>query len=257
MVGDAGAITYASDVPGLDIIGLGGYQDYPFARASQWGVPAILELLQRIPMAERPEVMAIYPGWWGTLPLWFGEPFAHAVVRGNVICGGADKVLYRPRWRGMTASEHPLSLRAGEQPVDSLDHADLVNEVAHGYQLEGALGFMEMKLLPYPGRETYDLWDAGRIIPQGAVERATLSARAGVAGRLIVRVAPASKGRAEASLNGTALGSFVLLPSDAWQELSVDVPLTVLQDTNQLELHQVEGERIIYHLWLVQESAGP
>lgn len=54
LVGDAGAILYESDRPGLDIIGLGGYHGMPFARAGVHGLPATVELLERMPPRERP-----------------------------------------------------------------------------------------------------------------------------------------------------------------------------------------------------------
>ena len=73
LVGDAGALLYASDLPGLDLIGLGGYHDLPFARAGVHGLGATLELIERMPAADRPDVFAIYPSWWGDLPSWFGR----------------------------------------------------------------------------------------------------------------------------------------------------------------------------------------
>jgi hypothetical protein len=39
LVGDAGALMYASDLPGLDLIGLGGYHDLPFAPACTGSAP--------------------------------------------------------------------------------------------------------------------------------------------------------------------------------------------------------------------------
>jgi hypothetical protein len=68
LVGDAGALLYASDLPGLDLIGLGGYHDLPFARAGINGLGATLELIERIAPQDRPDVFAIYPSWWGDLP---------------------------------------------------------------------------------------------------------------------------------------------------------------------------------------------
>ena len=68
LVGDAGALLYASDRPGLDIIGLGGYHELPFARAGVHGLAATLELIERIPTRDRPDVLAIFPTWWGVLP---------------------------------------------------------------------------------------------------------------------------------------------------------------------------------------------
>ncbi|PKN39936.1 MAG: hypothetical protein CVU63_13475 [Deltaproteobacteria bacterium HGW-Deltaproteobacteria-20] len=93
LVGDAGAIIYASDLPGLDIIGLGGFRGLPFARASSHGPGAIIELIERIPPEDRPDVFAIYPSWWDVIPIWFGKQIATVPVEGNVICGGNEKVI--------------------------------------------------------------------------------------------------------------------------------------------------------------------
>ncbi|HHH31781.1 MAG TPA: hypothetical protein ENK57_25995, partial [Polyangiaceae bacterium] len=93
LVGDAGALTYASDRPGLDLIGLGGYHHYPFARSTVHGLGASLELIERLPFGDRPDVMAIYPSWWGDLPTLFGHFLMAVPVHGNVICGGAEKAL--------------------------------------------------------------------------------------------------------------------------------------------------------------------
>ena len=125
LVGDAGAIPYASDVPALDVIGLGGFHGLPFARATRLNIAAGIELIERIPKDERPDLLAIYPGWWGDFPLWFGTKVAETPVRGNVICGGASKVIYRPHWEALDASGVPFSLAPGERVLDSVDPADL------------------------------------------------------------------------------------------------------------------------------------
>ncbi|HZO15070.1 MAG TPA: hypothetical protein VFB62_17460, partial [Polyangiaceae bacterium] len=121
LVGDAGALIYASDRPGLDLIGLGGYHAYPFARSTVHGLGASLELIERMPESERPDVMAIYPSWWGDLPHLFGEHLASVPVRGNVICGGPEKVLYKADWSSMDRAGVPRSLRKGERVTDELD----------------------------------------------------------------------------------------------------------------------------------------
>src|SRR5262249_48432244 len=59
-VGDAGAIRYVSDLPVIDGLGLGGYRDLPFARASVHGIPSVIELIERLPANERPDTLAIY-----------------------------------------------------------------------------------------------------------------------------------------------------------------------------------------------------
>src|SRR6185369_6979643 len=158
LVGDAGAIPYASDVPALDVIGLGGFRGLPFARATRTNIAAAVELIERIPAAERPDLLAIYPGWWSDFPLWFGTRVGEVPVRGNVVCGGASKVLYRPRWEPLEHCGVPFSLAAGERVLDSIDQADLVNEKEHHYELSVKhIGFVFMKLLPNPVRPREDL----------------------------------------------------------------------------------------------------
>lgn len=255
LVGDAGALTYRSDLPGLDIIGLGGYHDLPFARASQWGVPAALELIERMPADDRPEAMAIYPSWWGTLPLWFGDALAHVPVRGNVICGGADKVIYRANWQSFEGSGVPFDLAADETVSDELDLADLVNEKQHHFEIDGALGFVTMKLLPNRNDPDRDVWDAGRIVPQGAETRFVLSGEPQRSGRLVLRAAQPTRSTLEVFANGMSLGKHSIEPSDGWRELTIDVPAASLGPATRFRVVQLEGERIEYHLWLVQ--GGP
>ncbi len=255
LVGDAGALTYRSDLPGLDIIGLGGYHDLPFARASQWGVPAALELIERMPVEDRPNAMAIYPSWWGTLPLWFGDALAHIPVRGNVICGGADKVIYKANWQSFDGSSQPLDLTADESVSDELDLADLVSEKQHRFAVEGALGFVTMKLLPNPNDPDRDLWDAGRIVPQGTETAFVLSGEPRRSGRLVVRAAQATRSVLEVFAGGVSLGKITLEPSDGWREVSIQVPPASLGPEVDFRLKQLEGERILYHVWLVQGGA--
>lgn len=254
LVGDAGALTYRSDLPGLDIIGLGGYHDLPFARASQWGAPAALELVERMPAGDRPQAMAIYPSWWGTLPLWFGDALAHVPVRGNVICGGADKVIYRANWQSFQGSALPFRLAANESVSDELDLADLVNEKQHQFAIQGALGFVTMKMLPNPEDLDRDLWDAGRIVPQGSETSFKFSGDATKPGRLVVRAAQATRSVLEVFANDVSLGQLTLEPSDGWREFSLEVPSGSLGPNVAFRMKQLEGERILYHIWLVQEG---
>jgi hypothetical protein len=192
LVGDAGAIPYVSDLPALDIIGLGGFKGLPFARATRAHVGAGLELIERLEPRDRPELMAIYPSWWGELPVWFGRAIAQVPVRGNVICGGPSKVIYRTDYDAFEGSAWPATLRTGERVADDVDVADLVSERDHGYALSpGVIGYVTMKILASPRSPNKDVWDAGRVIAPGAFEGFRLR---GVDGhrpfRLIARVAP-------------------------------------------------------------------
>ena len=100
LVGDAGALLYASDRPGLDIIGLGGYHELPFARAGVHGLAATLELIERMPDAERPDVLRDLPDVVGRAPDVVRERRRSRASRaeGNVICGGYEDVIYRADW---------------------------------------------------------------------------------------------------------------------------------------------------------------
>ncbi|HEU4535712.1 MAG TPA: hypothetical protein VFS00_16405, partial [Polyangiaceae bacterium] len=160
MVGDAGAILYASDLPGFDLIGLGGYGGLPLARAGINGLPATLELLERVPPADRPELMAIYPSWWGPLGAWFGRPLFGVPVEGNVICGGAEKVVYRADWSLLDTGRAPLSLPKNVRVYDEIDLGDLLSERAHDYVASRPrAGYAVMRVLPDPRDPARDVWD--------------------------------------------------------------------------------------------------
>ncbi len=168
LVGDAGALMYASDLPGLDLIGLGGYHDLPFARAGVHGLGASLELIERMRPADRPDAMAIYPSWWGDLPTFFGHRVEEIPVHGNVICGGAEKVIYAADWSALDRGGATRVIQPGERIVDELDVADLVSEKEHGYTFpHPAMGFVDFRVLGDVLQPRRDLFDAGRVIPPG------------------------------------------------------------------------------------------
>jgi len=252
LVGDAGAIPYASDVPALDVIGLGGFRGLPFARATRTNIAAAVELIERIPAAERPDLLAIYPGWWSDFPLWFGSRVGEVPVRGNVICGGASKVLYRPRWEPLERSGVPFSLAPGERVLDSVDPADLVNEKEHHYALSVKhVAFVCMKLLPNPTRPREDLWDAARIVPPGVSESfrlRNLSPSKPLV--LILRSAPTQKAEFDVRSSGHTLGHVQLTANDGWVETRVTLPPPGAPEVT-LELGPSKTERALFQIWAV------
>ena len=252
LVGDAGAIPYASDVPALDVIGLGGFRGLPFARATRTNIAAAVELIERIPAAERPDLLAIYPGWWSDFPLWFGTRVGEVPVRGNVVCGGASKVLYRPRWQPLDRSGVPYSLRPGERVLDSVDQADLVSEKEHGYTLSVKhIGFVFMKLLPNPTRPPEDLWDAARIVPPGVTESFRLRHLApGKPLLLVLRSAPTAKAEFDVLSSGKALAHVRLTPNDGWVETRVTLPPPGAAEI-ALEFAASTTERALFQIWAV------
>jgi hypothetical protein len=253
LVGDAGAIPYVSDLPALDIIGLGGFHGLPFARATRQHVGAGIELIERLRSSERPDLLAIYPGWWGDFPLWFGKRIGEVPVRGNVICGGASKVLYRPRWESLNHSEEPLALAPGEKRRDSVDMVDLVSERAHGYQLSsGQIGYVLMKMLPNPASPREDLWDAGRIVPAGVRESFTFSGLDPTRPvTLIVRAAPTEKLRLSVEGDPNVSKQVELPARDGWLEQRIELGTPGVSSL-PLRLVTEGAEHVFFHAWAVQ-----
>ncbi|WP_437610651.1 hypothetical protein WMF20_03455 [Sorangium sp. So ce834] len=255
LVGDAGALLYASDRPGLDLIGLGGYHDLPFARAGVHGLGASLELIERIPADDRPDALAIYPTWWGELPAIFGKRIVGIPVVGNVICGGAEKVIYQADWSPLAHGEPPASMRAGEQVLDELDVADLVSEREHGYAFpRPQAGFVSFSVLPDPRGSGRDRFDAGRVIPGGKSETARLRAPRGGPGRLVVRTAASRPAKIRVTADGRELGHLAVRESAGWTEASIDLP-EGLPETFTLALTPVEGEWVDHHVWVLERAA--
>ncbi len=254
LVGDAGAIQYFSNLPGVDAVGLGGTHGLPFARAVRLGIGAIVELIERLPPQDRPDLLALYPSWWKELPLWFGHPILELDIDGNVICGASNKVVYSADWRGLDSDSAPAILDPGWKLVDEIDIADLVSESAHSYQLsERHSGYVLMKMLPHPRDVSHDLFDAGRILFGGQRARfrySNLSPRRAL--RLVVRAAPSASMRCRVRYDGKELGQFRLHAKDAWQESSLDVSPAWVESNAEIEIISDQGECNLFHIWALQ-----
>jgi hypothetical protein len=250
LVGDAGAITYASDLPGVDLIGLGGYHDYPFARATRFGLGAGIELIERMPERERPDVMAIYPSWWGDLPIVFGTYETEVPVYGNVICGGRSKVIYRASWGALDRVGKPRTLDAGEHVVGELDVADLMSEKPAAYVRPGHAGFVVWRVLEDPAKPARDLFDAGRIVPQSFEETFDLDLPTD-GGALIVRSVAVGEADVAVHVDGKEIGVLELRPGPGWIEPSIPLPAG-LPARAKVRLEARRGEWVDYHVWSVR-----
>jgi hypothetical protein len=253
LVGDAGAIPYISDLPALDIIGLGGFRGLPFARATRQNVAAGIELIERLRASDRPDILAIYPSWWGDFPLWFGERLDEVPVRGNVICGGASKVLYRPRWELFNHSEEPFAAKSGERRVDGVDMADLVSERTHRYALSnGMTPRILMKLLANPLRPREDMWDAGRIVPGSVTESFVLSGLdPSKQVTLIVRAAPTEPTELAVEADPNLQQTVQLEARDGWLEKRIELGTPGVTQLS-VRLSTPKAEHIFFHVWAVQ-----
>lgn len=255
LVGDAGALMYASDLPGLDVIGLGGYHDLPFARAGVHGLGASLELIERMPPGDRPDAMAIYPSWWGDLPTLFGKRIDAVPVFGNVICGGAEKVIYAADWSPLDRSGRPRVLAPGERVIDELDVADLVSEKAHRYAFPlPSMGFVDFHVLGDVLTPKRDLFDAGRVIPSGQSETARVRAPRG-RGRLVVRTTVGKPVEVEVKADGRPLGRLTPAPARGWIEPALDLPAG-LPDHFELTLTPIGEEWLDCHVWILEGSSA-
>ncbi|HEX4512599.1 MAG TPA: hypothetical protein VH054_03660 [Polyangiaceae bacterium] len=254
LVGDAGALVYASNRPGLDIIGLGGYHDLPFARAGVNGLAASIELIERMPESDRPDLFAIYPSWWGTLPTWFASD---VVVRipapGNVICGGYEDVIYRADWHVLGTGDRARVPIGHEK--DAIDFADLVSEREHQYTYSRGSGWTDMKILPDLADARKDVFDGGRILYAHATERFVLeNLEPHHPATFAFRTAPAGATTMRVRIQGRELGVIALAPKDGWDERTVHVPPDAIdapQVTVEIE-NDGPGELPLFHAWLGQ-----
>jgi hypothetical protein len=172
-------------------------------------------------------------------------------VVGNVICGGAEKVIYKADWSALDQHGRPRDMQPGESVVDELDVADLVSEREHRYIFpRPRMGFVSFRVLPDPEHKSAGLFDAGRQIPTGQSETARLVAPHGP-GRLIVRTTATNRAVLEARAGDRKLGRIELNPKAGWIEASVDLPAD-LPSPFDLTLTPVEGEWIDHHLWIVE-----
>lgn len=255
LLSDAGAIPYVSDLPAFDLIGLGGYGGLPIARASRQGVGAAIELMEHVPLRDLPDVMALYPSWWGDFVLWFGQRETEFNVRGNVICGGASKVIYHPDWSPLIHSGEPSFLGVQERLVDSVDVADVLSEEAHFATINReAQGYVGMKLLPDPRAPQRDLWDAGRLLSTNMQIDFRMQGFVTDQAALLIRVAPAQPATLELSVGGKKSSPIVVSPSDFWQEVRVPLPTGLREAPFSLKV--TEGQIHVYHLFAVEAASG-
>jgi hypothetical protein len=174
-------------------------------------------------------------------------------VRGNVICGGAEKTIYRTDWSALGTGSRPRRLRDRERVVDELDVADLVSEREHQYEFpHPAMGFVDTKVLPDPTDVRKDMFDAGRRIPDGRSERFRLRRAPDLPAHLLIRTAIEREGMVRVRVDGKQATVVRLAPADGWQELLAELPST---GRNALDV-ELTVERtpdwVDYHVWLVQ-----
>ena len=266
LVGDAGALIYLADKPGLDIIGLGGFHSLPFARAGVNGLASSLELIERMAPEDRPDVFAIYPSWWGVLSTWFTRrEVGRFPVVGNVICGGSDDVVYEADWHLLGSGELPVldASRDVLHIVDAIDVADLVSEKEHGYRFTHPNdGWTDMKILSTTTdtgavRQTAegDLFDGGRRFAVGGAESFTVhSLEPNKPARLVVRTAPEHRELVAVVVGGHGVGQLDVPAEAGWVETALPLPAEAIggRDVTFALQNVGDADFVDYHVWIEQ-----
>lgn len=253
LVGDAGAIPYLSGVRAIDGLGLGGYHGLPFARASVHGIPSVIELIERLDPAERPDLFALYPSWWRGLADVFGRRVDSVRIDDNVICAADEKVLYEADWS-------PLAPPGEARPfaVDELDNADIVDERAHAYEAPFPRGgwVIGAVLKDSTGRRRFD---AGRIIPEGRSESfAVRSQLPRAPASLVLRTDPGGEVRLRITVLRSGVEAnttSVVVPArteggEQWTEIAI--PLEDIGGGDRLRITADRGGFRGFHSWLTR-----
>ncbi|WP_433935074.1 hypothetical protein AB3662_10560 [Sorangium cellulosum] len=252
LLGDAGAIPYLSGLPAIDGLGLGGYRGMPFARASVHGVPAVVELIERLDAADRPDVFALYPSWWGGLADVFGRRVDAVKIDDNVMCAADEKVIYEADWSALAP---PGERRVGA--IDEVDIADLIDERAHRYAFSTPRGGWVIGAVLRDGEADAGgapRFDAGRLIPEGREQSfaigpvargpAVLALRTDGGGPIALGVAV---GRAA---EGEVRVEVPERPADRWSEIRV--PLREVAPGEIVRIRSLQGTFRSFHVWLLR-----
>ena len=245
LLGDAGAIPFVSRRPALDALGLGGYHGLPFARAAVNGEAATVELIERLPAAERPAYLALYPNWFALITSRFGVEVDRVTLADNVICAGASKVIYRADWSALDA---PHQLADGV--LDEIDVADVISEREHGYTSPAPAGGWTTLDVLVDGQGARR-FDGGRIVPEATSESFVLGPR--VSGDAPLQIIVRAQGSAAGPRLRTATERVTLdlgpAAADHWREA-------------RGTFHGHAGERVTleapagghrdYHVWITR-----
>lgn len=246
---DAGAIPYLTGLSAIDGFGLGGFHDLPFARASVHGAPCVYELLERLPPAERPDLLAIYDAWWPGMER-FGARVDGVLIEDNVICGAPEKVLRVADWSLFRGPEEATAGAVGE-----LDVADLVDEREHLYALPAPGAGYAIQAVRNDATGA-PRWDGGRLVPDGVSESfaVPLALSPGPALLYARTDTPGVRVHVEVTRNGVtvAIAERVLegSPEGAWVECPI--PLVDVRGGDRVVLRPMGGTLRSFHYTLVR-----
>ncbi len=249
LLNDAGALAYVSERPALDLVGLGGFQRLPWARANRFGVGASLELLERVPPSAWPSHMAIYPSWFPGLAENFGRELARFTVHDNVICGGLDKIVYAADWSSLRRGETPSEPTEAHAIVDDVDLGDLLSEEAHA--LETSVPAPRDFRVQTTGTSA-PLFDGGVRLAGG--EALSFRVNASRATHLVFRVGVLRHGTWRIAFDDEPADARSLDASAYWHEQTVPLPA---RGVTKVTVSVPEGSFLVTHAWAVNRGSRP
>jgi hypothetical protein len=190
-VNDTGAISYFSERPTFDVVGL-----TTEGEARYWvaGPGSRYEHYEKLPRGRLPTHYIVYPQWMACPPV-LGPALWEATVIDQSILGGDTKVVYEASDSALGSGALPAldlgALDLGDaRLVDELDVSDLESEASHEYELAGGWDWENQVVTspaPEGGREGDLIADGGRF--QRAQDRFVARLPAGRPTRLVMRLA--------------------------------------------------------------------
>jgi hypothetical protein len=247
LLNDAGVIPYVSELPALDLVGLGGYARLPWAAANRFGVGASLELVERLPADERPTHLAVYPLWFPGLTEHFGRELRRFPVRENYICGGVEKVVYEARWDALHRGDAPTDPRDARDVVLDVDLGDLVSEAEHAVTTSRPLP-RDFRVL-HAG--TFGaLFDGGALLGGGDLLAFDLGSTG--ATHVALRLATLERGTIRFAADGAPLDERQFEASMFWNELVVPLPAGARRFTVAL----TSGRTLAAHAWALSRPTA-
>jgi len=254
---DVGAIAYYSGRPVLDLHGL---VTRGFAERKQVGTSAIWETLETLPVAERPQVLVLIPGWYDPELLQLLRPVRSQTLPRAMIAG-SPLVAYQPNWNAAGTGHAPgpatVAGIGGASLVDRLDVADLDSEAAHDYAIELAPGHAAapLRILSPPGGSG-PVVDGGRLV--SGRERFTLSATPGRDLALVIRSLGQVRMTLEAGSSGPIPVTVRAASAEEWAEAVIPIPGSAIGGpelevtVTAIDGAYAEGGYGSFHYWAYQ-----
>jgi hypothetical protein len=232
-VNDAGAITYFSERPTFDIVGLTTRGE---ARYWVGGAGSRFEHYERLGASALPTHFFVYPEWFG-VPSLLGDCLTERRVDGATILGGPVMVACRADYSSLGTGAAPLLDVGQRRRLDELDVADLESEAEHGYQL-GVAGSVDNTVVSWQGH-----YDGAR----GRRYHERFQLRVEPGGLLVVRLSAATPGELTLYVAGRKLVNAPVSPGE-FQELALTLPPSAAAGLQDVELHATQLLTLL-HYW--------